>query len=72
MKELCEVSWTDNEKEEPMTVREQYYLLHFGLRYQIVGETGVMYTVAICQSVRTGQLEYFDIEQIRVLGALVK
>ena len=72
MKELVEVSWQDTEKEEPVTVREQYYLLHFGLRYQIVGETGVMYTVAICQSVRTGQLEYFDIGQIRIIGAIVK
>ena len=71
MKELCEISWTDNEREEPATVREQYWLLHFGLRYQIINDTGVSYTVAICQSLRTGQLEYFDIEQIRVIGTQI-
>lgn len=66
------MSWTDTEGDEPTTVREQYYLLHFGLKYEIINEAGVMYTVAICQSVKTGQLEYFNIDQIKIIGAIVK
>jgi hypothetical protein len=77
MRNLCEITWQDTDKEEPVTVREKYWLLHFGLKYQLI-ETGdgntvaVSYTVAICQSVKTGQLEYFNIDQIRVIGTEVK
>ena len=72
MKELVEVEWQDTDKEEPATVREQYWLLHFGLKYQIIGETGVSYSVAICQHTRTGQLECFDPERLRVIGTQIK
>lgn len=73
MKELIEVTWKDEEEAEPVWVKEKYYLLHFGLKYQLIEtENGniapVSYTVCICQSVKTGQLEYFDAGQIRVIG----
>lgn len=72
MKDLCEVSWQDTEKEEPVMVKEKYFLLHFGLKYDIIEGRAVSYTVAICQSVKTGQLEYFDCSQIRILGTEIK
>jgi hypothetical protein len=77
MRDLCEITWQDTEKEEPVTVKEQYWLLHFGLKYQLIEMAGgntmaVSYTTCICQSVKTGQLEMFDPSQIRVIGTEIK
>jgi hypothetical protein len=72
MKDLCEVTWIDREGEEPVTVKDKYYLLHFGLCYTIIGEVGVSYTVCICQNVKTGQLELFEPSQVRIIGTKIE
>ena len=75
LKTYCEVTWEkDGELKdgEPVMERDYYYLLHFGLRYDIIENQVVNYTVAICQNVKTGQLEYFNIEQIRIIGQQIK
>lgn len=75
MRELCEITWEKDDQPadgNTIYVKERYFLLHFGLRYEIINEMGVSYTVAICQSVKTGQLEFFDITQIRVIGTELK
>lgn len=78
MKELVEVSWQkDDTEEEPVMVKEKYYLLHFGVKSDIIdaGEgrmIGVSNTVAICESVKTGQLECFPVEYLRILGTELK
>jgi hypothetical protein len=77
MRELVEVSWAkDGTEEDPVMVKEKYYLLHFGLCYKIIdtenGQIGVNYTVCICQNIKTGDLEMFDPSQLRVLGTELK
>jgi hypothetical protein len=72
MRDLCEVTWTDDSGEEPKTVRDKYFLLHFGLCYNIIEGAGVSYTVAICQNVKTGQLEFFSPDQLRIIGVEIK
>ena len=78
MRELCEVSWQKEDTEEdPVMVKEKYFLLHFGLRHEIIdrgdGTVAVAnYSVAICQHYKTGQLEMFDPSQIRILGSEIK
>ncbi len=77
MKELVEVAWTDTDKEEPVTKKEQYYLLHWGLKCEVidVGEgrmVGVSYSVAICQNIKTGEVMCFPPEQLRILGTEIK
>jgi hypothetical protein len=32
----------------------------------------VNYTVAVCQNVKTGNLECFDVEQLRIIGTELK
>ena len=73
MRDLCEVSWQkEDTEEEPIMVKEKYFLLHFGLKYAIINNVAVNYTVAICQNYKTGQLEMFDPSQIRILGTEIK
>jgi len=75
MRELCEVSWQQDEQiEEGNTVyvKEKYWLLHFGLRYEIINNIGVSYTIAICEHCKTGQLEMFSPDQLRILGTEIK
>lgn len=76
MKVLCEATWIDTEGEEPRTMRGQYNLLHFGLAFRLIDtENGVVpvnYTVCICENIKTGNLEKFDPEQIKILGHELK
>ncbi len=72
MKEFCEVTWQDTEGDEPVTMKEQYYLLHWGMKFQIINEIGVNYTVAICQNCKTGDVMCFNPEQLRILGTQIK
>lgn len=77
MRSLAEVTWTDYDRAEPMTVTEQVWVLHFGVKSEVVdaGEgrlIGVSNTVAVCEDVKTGQLNCFPPEQIRILGTEIK
>lgn len=69
LRPLAEVSFV----EDGMEKKDLYYLLHFGLKYDLVtgmmGETvAIHYTVAICQHKETGQIEMFIPDQLKILG----
>lgn len=57
--------------------KDIYYLLHWGLKYDMLPDSygqlvPVHYTVAICQHIKTGTIETFLPDQLRVLGLNVK
>ena len=70
IKTVIEATW-DND--DGVAETGQYYLLHWGLRYDMVPDMygnmlPVHYTVGICQQIKTGAIEMFLPTQIRVLG----
>jgi hydrogenase maturation factor len=67
MKTLVEVSF-ENENDE----KEQFFLLHWGLKMQVINDLAVTFTVAICQNVKTGDILCFYPEQLRILGDQIK
>jgi hypothetical protein len=76
---LVEASWIKEGTEmegEPLYERNFYYLLHWGLDYQIIetdeAKMPVNFTVAICQNKKTGQIECFRPYQLRVIGREIK
>ena len=80
MKVLVQCEWEKEgelkEGESPYA-KGQYWLLHFGLDYRTMEvEEGrlvaVNFTVAICQNCKTGQLEKFLPEQVKILGTELK
>jgi hypothetical protein len=75
MRTLVEVTWEKEgelEEGEPTMAKDEYWLLHFGLHYTIVNDMAVNYTVCICQNCKTGQLESFDVSQVRIIGTELK
>jgi hypothetical protein len=76
MRTLCEVRWVKDGTEgddEPKYDRGRYWLLHFGIRYDIIynaegGAMPVNYTVAVCQHYESGVVECFLPEQLRIIG----
>lgn len=77
MRVFCEVTWEDEEKDEPNTEKGLYILLHWGLQYEIIQvEEGrllpVNYTVGICQDYETGEVRCFLPGQIKILGQEIK
>lgn len=79
LKTLCEISWEkDGELEEGESTIEKdlYFLLHWGLKHEIVQVEermlAINWTVAICQNVKTGVIECFAPEQLRILGNEIK
>jgi len=80
MRELVEVSWQQDDQPEDgntVYVKEKYWLLHWGLKYEII-DTGegnmiaINHTVAICENVKTGNVECFPPESLRILGTEIK
>jgi len=75
LKQYCEVT---REKEgelkegEPETEKDYFFLLHWGLEYTIINEVAVNFTVGICENVKTGQIQTFLPEQIRIIGQKIK
>ena len=70
LKTAVEVTFEDEEGREK---KDQYYLLHWGLRYDLMPDGNgnlvpVHYTVAICQHIKSGLIEMFLPDQLRVLG----
>ena len=73
LKTIVEGSW-DGE-DGPMT--DKYFLLHWGLRYELIPDAfgnlqPVHYTVGICQNIKSGAIEMFLPDQLKVLGQTVK
>jgi hypothetical protein len=80
MRTLCEVSTikegTEND-ETPIMEKREYYLLHFGLQYQVIdcgeGKLAVgQWTVCYCEDKKTGQIKMFDPTRLRILGQIIK
>jgi len=74
MKTMVEYEWENDNGE---IIKDKCYLLHFGLRYDLVaGSDGniypVSYTVAIIQNIKTGAIEFCSPDQLTVLGTNVK
>lgn len=74
LKTVVNVTWDDDDGNE---VTERYYLLHFGLKYDLITmEEGnvypVQFTVAICQHCKKGFIECFRPEQLKVIGDQIK
>lgn len=76
MRVLVECTWEKEEQPidgEVVVERGEYWLWYFGTDYKII-ELGdgriaaVNYTTAICQSCKTGQIECFRPEQLRIIG----
>jgi hypothetical protein len=80
MRTLCEVRWVKEGTEDdevPEYEVGRYWLLHFGLKYELInnGEgsvTAVNYTMAICAHHDTGQIEMFDPTQLKIIGYDIK
>jgi hypothetical protein len=74
MKTLCEVSW-DKGRElkegESSSETGLYYLLHWGIKIELINGVGVNYTVAICQEVDTGDVFCFLPEQLKIIGTKI-
>lgn len=76
LKTIIEAVW-DSEDGSGREMKARYYLLHWGLKYNIVpledgGGMPVYYTVGICQHIKTGVIETFMPEQLTVLGDKIK
>lgn len=75
MRTLVEVTYEKEgelkEDESPIE-KDLYFLLHWGLKMSIINETGVSFTIAICQHVKTGEVICFLPEQLKIIGTEVK
>jgi len=70
---IVEVIWEEDGSEK----KANYKLLHWGLRYDMVPDSygnlvPVHYTVAICENLKTGAVELFMPDQLRILGVNIK
>lgn len=80
MKILCEVRWIKEgteDDEEPQYERGMYVFWHWGLKYDIITDKDgngipVSYTVAICESCDTGQVECFLPDQLIMKGDKIR
>ena len=73
IKTVVEVTFDEDGQEKT----DLYYLLHWGLKYDLMAnEVGNMipvhYTISICQHLKTGQIEMFMPDQLRVVGSETK
>jgi hypothetical protein len=71
---IVEVTYEDEDGEDKMG---NYYLLHWGIRFDLLPDSygnlvPVHFTVAICQNLKSGVIEMFTPDQIRVLGVNIK
>jgi hypothetical protein len=73
LKTVVEGTWED----EGEMKTDRYYLLHWGMKYDLIPDANgnlmpVQYTVGICQHIKTGNIELFLPDLIKVLGVNVK
>lgn len=71
---IVEVTYED---EDGLEKKDNYYLLHWGLKYDLLPDSygqlvPVHYTVAICENLQSGVIETFLPEQCKVLGINLK
>jgi hypothetical protein len=74
IKTVVEVTTWD---EDGFEKKDMYALHHWGLKYDLMAnEVGNMmpvhYTVAICENIKTGTIELFMPDQLRVIGTNIK
>ena len=75
MKTLVEVTWEKEgelKEDEPATEKDLYWLCHWGTKMEIINNTGVSFSVAICQNCKTGEVMCFLPEQLRIIGTEIK
>jgi len=77
MRTLVEVTYDEENKDgEVITKKSHYYLLHWGLKYDLFDDAGRIltptYTVAICQDRETDQVRCFRPEQLKIIGDSIK
>lgn len=65
------------EDEDGKEIKDKYYLLHWGLKYDMIADSyqnlvPVHYTVAICQHIKNGFIETFLPDQLKVEGITTK
>lgn len=79
--ELIDPSKRSKKKQVPATEEVFYYLLHWGLTYEILidypkpGEVNkypVTYTIGICQHLKTGEIKTFIPAELTVVGREMK
>jgi len=76
MKTLVEAKWEAEEQPldgDVVYEKAQYILHHWGMQYRIIDIGGgtiaaVNYSVAICQNCKTGDIEIFLPDQIKIIG----
>jgi hypothetical protein len=75
LKTYCEVTIDTGEVDDEgneIYQKDYYFLLHWGIRYDIVSDQAVSYTVGIMQNVKTGQIELHEPTSIRIIGNEIK
>jgi hypothetical protein len=78
MRTLCEVKWESEEQPldgDVVYEKAQYILHHWGLQFKIIdtGDGTVAvgnYSVAICENCKTGDIEIFLPEQVKIIGTI--
>jgi len=73
IKTVVEVTWEEDGYEK----KDLFILLHFGLKYDLISnEMGNMmpvhYTVAVCQNIKSGAIELYFPDQLKVVGTNLK
>lgn len=74
--EIIDHSKKTKKIQEPAMEEVLYYLLHWGLTYEILLDKDarypVSYTVAICQHIKTGVVKTFIPQELTILGKEAK
>ncbi len=70
--EIIDPSRRSKQIQEPAYQDVMYYLLHWGLTYEILTDGNqrypIAYTVAICQHLKTGEVKSFTPQDLTVVG----
>ena len=75
LKTYCEVTIDTGEVDdegEAIYTKDYFWLLYWGLKYDIVDNRAVNFTVAICENCKTGQIICVMPENIKILGNEIK
>ena len=70
--EIIDSSKKTKKDQEPVFEEVYYYLLHWGLTYEILIDNQqrypVSYTVGICQHIKTGVIKTFIPQELTIIG----
>jgi len=69
LRTIVEANW----EEDGESRQDRYFLLHWGLKFDMVPDSyenlvPVHYTVGICQNIKSGAIEMFLPDQLKVVG----